>query len=153
VHFWYLVLNLFLVLSIRRCHPAKPLRDSTYTVLGDSLMLTASFTRRISALWLLRSLVLCNVSEHSAQARCAVQWSRLGIKGCQLAKQNFLGTYLLPTGCRVVRFWSCLMCTLRAAHEVSALRPTERSIREIIATRSTVIVLYVVSSVAADDVV
>jgi hypothetical protein len=77
-------------------------------------------------------LVLCTASEHSAQARRAVQWSRLGKKGWQLAKQTFIRTHLLPTGCGVVRFWSRLMCTLIAAYEVSALRPTERSVREVI---------------------
>jgi hypothetical protein len=116
-------------------------------------MLTARVSRRISVSRLLYSLVMSNASERSVQARRAVQGSRLGMKGWQLAKQNFLRTYLWPTGCRVVGFWLCLMCTLIAAHKVSALRPTARSIRGIVATRSNVIVMYNASSVAADKVV
>jgi hypothetical protein len=64
--FLVLLLNLYLVLAISKYYQAITLRDIYLRCVGDSLVFTATFTRGISALRLLYSLVLLNASEHAA---------------------------------------------------------------------------------------
>jgi hypothetical protein len=72
---------------------------------------------------------------------------RLAISITELS-QDVLVADWLPSGPML-----CVPCHLIAAHQVSALRPTARSIRKIMTAKSTAMVLYDLSFVAASKVV